>query len=43
MKTVEITRTKDKGALQKTTFQVAREIFAKEGIVGMNKAYRNKS
>ena len=36
MKTVEITRQKSSGPAQ-TSFQVAREIFAKEGIRGINK------
>ncbi|KAJ3126761.1 Mitochondrial DNA replication protein yhm2 [Nowakowskiella sp. JEL0407] len=36
MKTVEVTRHKTEGA-HKTTFQVAAEIFKREGIVGMNK------
>ncbi|KAJ3056180.1 hypothetical protein HK097_007786 [Rhizophlyctis rosea] len=37
MKTVEVTRHKDAAAAEKSSIQVAREIFAKEGIVGLNK------
>lgn len=37
MKTVEVTRQKGGSAIQKSSFQVAREIFAKEGIRGINK------
>ncbi|RKO84648.1 mitochondrial carrier domain-containing protein [Blyttiomyces helicus] len=37
MKTVEVTRHKDAGAAAKPTVQVAREIFAREGIAGINK------
>ena len=38
MKTVEVTRSKGGDAFQKTTMQVARDIFKKEGIAGINKA-----
>ena len=37
MKTVEVTRSKGGAAAEKSTIQVAREIFAKEGIAGINK------
>ena len=37
MKTVEVTRSKGGDAANKTSVQIAREIFAKEGIAGMNK------
>ncbi|KAJ3268823.1 Mitochondrial DNA replication protein yhm2 [Terramyces sp. JEL0728] len=37
MKTVEVTRSKAGGGVQKSTWQVASEIFKKEGIVGINK------
>ncbi|KAI8830854.1 mitochondrial carrier domain-containing protein [Chytridium lagenaria] len=37
MKTVEVTRHKGGDAVAKSTIQVAREIFAKEGIAGINK------
>ncbi|KAI8608732.1 mitochondrial DNA replication protein YHM2 [Chytriomyces sp. MP71] len=37
MKTVEVTRSKGGDGPSKSTMQVAREIFAKEGIVGINK------
>lgn len=38
MKTVEVTRHKEVGGgVQKSTVQVAREIFAKEGFAGINK------
>ena len=37
MKTVEVTRHKEGGTAGKSTIQVAKEIFAKEGIRGMNK------
>jgi hypothetical protein len=37
MKTVEVTRHKGGDAAGKSTVQVAREIFAREGIRGMNK------
>lgn len=37
MKTVEITRSKDAGSNQKSTFQVFKEIYQKEGIKGINK------
>lgn len=37
MKTVEVTRSKAVGGVQKSTWQVASEIFKKEGIVGINK------
>ncbi|KAI9357347.1 mitochondrial carrier domain-containing protein [Zopfochytrium polystomum] len=37
MKTVEVTRHKGGAAAQKSTIQVAREIFAREGIRGINK------
>ncbi|KAJ3281434.1 Mitochondrial DNA replication protein yhm2 [Borealophlyctis nickersoniae] len=37
MKTVEVTRHKSTGGPQKSTIQVAREIFAREGIRGINK------
>lgn len=37
MKTVEVTRSKGGDAAQKSTIQVAREIYAKEGIAGINK------
>jgi hypothetical protein len=37
MKTVEVTRTKGGDAAAKSTIQVAREIYAREGIRGINK------
>ena len=37
MKTVEVTRHKDAAAANKSSVQVAREIFAREGIRGINK------
>jgi hypothetical protein len=37
MKTVEVTRFKGGDIAQKSTIQVAREIFKKEGIAGINK------
>ncbi|KAJ3068334.1 Mitochondrial DNA replication protein yhm2 [Podochytrium sp. JEL0797] len=37
MKTVEITRHKGGAGLQKSTIQVAKEIFQREGIAGINK------
>lgn len=37
MKTVEVTRSKGGAASQQSTMQVAREIFAREGIAGINK------
>ncbi|KAI8803431.1 mitochondrial carrier domain-containing protein [Cladochytrium replicatum] len=37
MKTVEVTRHKEGAGSQKSTIQVAREIFAREGIRGINK------
>ncbi|KAJ3042901.1 Mitochondrial DNA replication protein yhm2 [Rhizophlyctis rosea] len=37
MKTVEVTRHKDATAASKSSIQVAREIFAREGIRGINK------
>ncbi|KAJ1564706.1 hypothetical protein HK405_014167, partial [Cladochytrium tenue] len=37
MKTVEVTRHKGGAGAQKSTVQVAREIFAREGIRGINK------
>lgn len=37
MKTVEVTRHKDPSAIGKSSVQVAREIFAREGIRGINK------
>jgi hypothetical protein len=36
MKTVEVTRHRTAGP-QKSSFQIASEIFKKEGIVGINK------
>lgn len=36
MKTVEVTRTKSTG-VQKSSIQIAKEIFDKEGIRGINK------
>lgn len=38
MKTVEVTRAKSTASPQ-STFAVARDIFAREGIVGMNKCF----
>ncbi len=37
MKTVEVTRHKEAGVAAKGTVQVAKEIFAREGIRGINK------
>lgn len=37
MKTVEVTRAKGGGAANQSTWEVARAIFAKEGIRGINK------
>ncbi len=37
MKTVEVTRHKDTAGASRSTVQVAKEIFAREGIRGMNK------